>query len=444
MTNIISRLTAVFLALSLLSACKGYQPNKSLANSGGSGPVELPPFDPMPTPAPGATPSPGLMQNYLPLSSGNLKYFGFWTGYLGYEGLIPEVRGFVNFVHFQANWGDINSAMAAGLRLVITPPDDAADIPAWANIVKPHQQRVIAFLVQDEIDCVSAGNPARMAELIAGVEQRATLLKNIFPGAKVMMTLGCFRQDVIPNSGFRVPNGVDYIALEAYYGTATWREWLQRLEPFMNANHRLFMMPGASTSYGDDSSLIARASDILAFAQSDARVIGIWPFTYYSYDYNCAEAGVFCGNGVPGENYNIKPRGGAGVRDMPGLRTHFYNMGKQITMQNTRNPPSSAQLPIDPPPGGIQAPGPTVLWPQDVRANMGFTLDVFGGYYYPGSTIQYSVNQGASYVDAGGAHINVNHVRLGVPAGVPAGQYYVRVRNPDGVVSYPLIFNVAP
>ncbi|HEX4923869.1 MAG TPA: hypothetical protein VFV50_07275, partial [Bdellovibrionales bacterium] len=196
--------------------------------------------------------------------------------------------------------------------------------------------------------------------------------------------------------------------------------------------------------YGDDASLIARANDILAFAQSDARVIGIWPFTYYSYDYNCADAGVFCGNGIPAENYNIKPRGGAGVRDMPGLRTHFYNMGKTITGQNTRNPPSSSMQTIDPPPGAMQPPGPTVTWPQNVRANQTFTLQVFGGPFYPGATIQYSTNRGVTYTDAGGAQINVNQVQLGVPGGVPAGSYFVRIRNPNGVVSYPLEFLVAP
>src|SRR5207245_2960052 len=98
-----------------------------------------------------------------------------------------------------------------------------------------------------------------------------------------------------------------------------WMSKLRLLKSYMNSAQRIFLMPGATEGYGTESQLIQKANDIYAYAQTDPLIVGVFPFDWYSDNYDCASAGVFCGNGVPATNYSIKVIGNSSARDLPNL-----------------------------------------------------------------------------------------------------------------------------
>src|SRR5205807_2742686 len=50
----------------------------------------------------------------------------------------------------------------------------------------------------------------------------------------------------------------------------------------------------------------------------------------YSDNYDCASAGVFCGNGVPATNYSINVIGNRSARDLANLRARYIQIGQSI------------------------------------------------------------------------------------------------------------------
>jgi hypothetical protein len=59
-------------------------------------------------------------------------------------------------------------------------------------------------------------------------------------------------------------------------------------------------------------------------------VVGVFPFDWYSDNYDCASAGQFCGNGVPATNYSIPVIGGRSVRDLANLRARYVQIGQSV------------------------------------------------------------------------------------------------------------------
>ena len=149
-----------------------------------------------------------------------------------------------------------------------------------------------------------------------------------------MMTLGCAFWTY---SNFRIPQGIDYIALESYGSSGdpatTRNEWMSKLsslKTYINSAQRIFLMPGATEGYGTETQLIEKANDIFTYALTDPLVIGVFPFDWYSENYDCASAGVFCGNGVPATNYSIAVIGSRSARDLPNLRARYIQIGHSI------------------------------------------------------------------------------------------------------------------
>jgi hypothetical protein len=193
---------------------------------------------------------------------------------------------------------------------------------------------MLAFFTMDEPDCVANGSTTKFDQLVTSIETQIGHLKESFPGVPTMMTLGC---SFWTYSNFRIPNGIDYIAIESYGSTGdpgtTRNEWLaklQYLKPHLNSSQRIFLMPGATEGYGTESQLIQKANDIYAYALTDPLVIGLFPFDWYSDSYDCAGAGVFCGNGIPSQNYSIKVLGNRSARDLPNLRARYIQIGHAI------------------------------------------------------------------------------------------------------------------
>src|SRR5436309_11436774 len=264
----------------------------------------------------------------------HVQHFGFWAGSLAPQGCSVEQRGSVNFTYLQAGFSGALSdqAVASGMRLLVPSPD-FSDTNA-VNAIKPYTNNILAFFMMDEPDCVAGGNPSTLNTLLTSIENEIVKVHANFPGAKTLFTVGC---GFWSYSNFRIPNGIDYIAVESYGSTgdpgATKNEWLAKLnhlKPQMNGSQRIFLMPGATEGYGTESQLIEKANDIYNYAQTDLLVIGVFPFDWYSENYNCASVGQFCGNGVPATNYSIPVIGRRSVRDLANLRARYIQIGQSI------------------------------------------------------------------------------------------------------------------
>lgn len=264
----------------------------------------------------------------------HLQHFGFWAGSLAPQGSIVEQSGSVNFTYLQAGFSAplADQAVAARMRLLVPSPDfnDASAV----NAIRPYTNSLLAFFMMDEPDCVAGGNTNSLNTLLTSIETEVAKVHANFPGAKTMFTVGC---GFWTYSNFRIPNGIDYIAIESYGSTGdpgtTKNEWLAKighLKPLMNGSQRIFLMPGATEGYGTESQLIDKANDIFNYAQTDPVVIGVFPFDWYSDNYDCARVGQFCGNGVPATNYFIPVIGRRSARDLPNLRARYIQIGQSI------------------------------------------------------------------------------------------------------------------
>lgn len=264
----------------------------------------------------------------------HLQHFGFWAGSLAPQGSIVEQYGSVNFTYLQGGGvgAPADQAVAAGMKLLLASPDfnDANAV----NAIKPYTNSILAFFMMDEPDCVAGGDTNTLNTLLTTIETEIVKVDANFPGAKTMLTVGC---GFWTYGNFRIPNGIDYIAIESYGSTGdpgtTKSEWLSKLnhlKSYMNGSQTIFLMPGATEGYGTESQLIQKANDIYNYAQTDPLVIGVFPFDWYSDTYDCASVGQFCGNGVPATNYSIPVIGGRSVRDLANLRARYIQIGQSI------------------------------------------------------------------------------------------------------------------
>src|SRR5258708_35233853 len=264
-----------------------------------------------------------------------LQHFGFWAGSVAGAGSIVEQRGFVNFTMGAGPGPSADQAIALGMKPMFFAPAFAdPQIQAQLDAIRPYAAKMLAFFTMDEPDCVAGGSTAKLDQLLSSIESQISQLKLSFPGVPTMMTVGCAFWSY---SNFRIPRGLDYIAIESYGSSgdpATTRaeriSKLRLLKPYMNSSQRLFMIPGANDSHGTESQLIQKANDIYTYAQTDPLVVGVFPFDWYSDTYDCAGAGVFCGNGVPATNYSIKVIGNASARDLANLRARYIEIGQSI------------------------------------------------------------------------------------------------------------------
>jgi len=265
----------------------------------------------------------------------HLQYFGFWAGSVAPGGSIIEQRGSVNFTMGSGPGPSADQAVASGMKLMFFAPDFSdPNLQAQLDAMQPYATNMLAFFMRDEPDCVANGDTNKLDQLITSIESNVSQLRLSFPQVPTMMTLGCAFWSY---SNFRIPQGIDFIALESYGNSgdpgATRNEWMSKLaflKPYLNSSQRIFLMPGATEAYGTETQLIQKANDIFTYAQTDPLVMGVFPFDWYSDNYDCADAGVFCGNGVPATNYSISVIGNRSARDLPNLRARYIQIGRSI------------------------------------------------------------------------------------------------------------------
>lgn len=258
-----------------------------------------------------------------------LQYFGYWPGSVSAGGSVDEQKDHVNFTfavgfgwndNAKEEQGDAGPALAAGMKLLMQAPDpDDPHWNDWAAKIEPIRGSIFAFFTMDEPDCQCGGDLAKLDQLLNKVAQEARMVKNRFPGARAMMTVGCIEGIGRGNPHYRIPAEIDYLALEAYQTKAVWLDHLAILRTYMNSSQKLFLMPGATIGYGKESELIQKANDVYEYAKTDPQVIGVFPFDWYGGDKN-------------------EP----GVRDLPNLRARYTQIGKEIIGGAT---PSTPKMP---------------------------------------------------------------------------------------------------
>jgi hypothetical protein len=265
----------------------------------------------------------------------HLQYFGFWAGSVAANASITEQRGTVNFTMGAGPGASGDQAVAAGMKLMFFAPDFSdPNVQSQIDATQPYATNMLAFFMMDEPDCVANGDTNKLDQLLSSIETNINRLKLSFPQVPTMMTVGCAFWSY---SNFRIPQGIDYIAVESYGSSgdpaATRNELMSKLtflKPYLNSSQRIFLMPGATEAYGTEAQLIEKANDIFTYALTDPLVIGVFPFDWYSENYDCASAGVFCGNGVPVTNYSISVIGNRSARDLPNLRARYIQIGHSI------------------------------------------------------------------------------------------------------------------
>ena len=161
----------------------------------------------------------------------HLQHFGFWAGSVAAGGSIIEQRGFVNFTMGAGPGPSADQAVALGMKLMFFAPDFTnPNIQDQLDAIRPYATNMLAFFTMDEPDCVAGGNNARLDQLLASIESQIGQLKLSFPDVPAMMTVGCAFWSY---SNFRIPRGIDYIAVESYGSSGdpgtTRTEWMSKL-----------------------------------------------------------------------------------------------------------------------------------------------------------------------------------------------------------------------
>jgi hypothetical protein len=347
------------------------------------------------------------------MSASPLQHFGYWPGSVDAVDSLEEHAGICNVtkvinVGWNANanaWfdprGEFERARAAGLQVLMNLPegDDRLRLAEWAAIIQPFADQILAFFTMDEPDCVSHGSAARLATLLAQIETDIRDIQTHFPGARTMMTLGCFTA-LMPRIGFRIPTGLTDVAIQAYHGRAQWHAWITRLTPYLAPAQRLWLMPYVAPFDGPDylpktdADVIFEARTIYEYAKTDTRVVGLLPFMWYD-----------------------------GARDRPAVRDELARIGLEILARQVPAPADTA-LRL------------THVIPAKVLAGEPFALALLGTHFAPRARAQYAVGDGP-FRDFPAAVVNPTTLTLQAPA-VPPGTYRVRVTNPDGEATHAL------
>src|SRR5437016_13295686 len=134
-----------------------------------------------------------------------------------------------------------DQAVALGMRLMFFAPDFTdPNVQDQLDEIRPYATNMLAFFTMDEPDRVAGGNNARLDQLLTSIESQISQLKLSFPDVPAMLAVGCAFWS---HSKFRIPRGIDYIAVESYGSSGdpgtTRTEWMSKLrllKTYMNSS----------------------------------------------------------------------------------------------------------------------------------------------------------------------------------------------------------------
>jgi hypothetical protein len=278
---------------------------------------------------PMSPPTTGTVPPLPPLPTGHLKYFGFWAGSVSPGNSISEQQTFVNLTMSAIPGKSADRAIAEGMRLIFTVPDyTGAGFQAFADSIAPYIDQTAAIFLMDEPDCSAGALGQPLTTVLTALDHLIAMIKARFPNTPTMIT-AC--RSFTIESDYRLPVGLDYVALESYGPQSQWLGDLAIMKTLMNGSQKLIMMPGAVAANGfTEPVLVQAASDMFNYAAGDPAVIGIIPFDWYSGAYDCASLNIDCGGGPPTGNYSIPVIGDVSARDLPNLRSEYTQLGKAL------------------------------------------------------------------------------------------------------------------
>jgi hypothetical protein len=239
----------------------------------------------------------------LPASSG-LRYYGYYAARLGGgPSHLAEVAGRsnLNWVNVSdasgyPNAGSVLSGCAPGSCVVNTGfefftcpsggschlyPNYAARWQAEAAAVQPYLTKIAAFYILDE--------PQWQGATPAEIDTSAKLIKQTFPGIKVMM----IEAGPKVTSSLKIPSSVDWIGFDWYCQPfTTIKQKLSVLLSLVPASspQRLFLMPedapvpacAGVAGHTTDANIAAIQRASLTLAEQNPRVIGLLNFGFWT------------------------------------------------------------------------------------------------------------------------------------------------------------------
>jgi hypothetical protein len=234
--------------------------------------------------------------------SSGLRYYGYYAARLTGDSHLPEVAGRSNL-----NWVNISDVdgYAAGVLAGCAPascvvytgneffscdssgvnchlyPDYASRWARLAAAVQPDLSRIAAFYVLDE--------PQWRGATSAEIATSAALIKQTFPGIKVMMVEA--GPEITP--ALSIPASVDWVGFDWYCQPFTTIEQrLATLESLLPASsaQRIFLLPedaplsacAGVSGHETDADIAALQWDYFSLAEQNPRVIGLMNFGFWT------------------------------------------------------------------------------------------------------------------------------------------------------------------
>jgi hypothetical protein len=238
--------------------------------------------------------------------AGTLRYFGYYRD-SDIQNYVCEIQDHSNFSMTTTS----DPAFSAPAKQALEATYGLVD---WGVV---GTNGLGGYLVQDDSDSAHS-TTATWNSNKAWLESQVATIKSSYPNAHLMINLdGTFSQ--IP--GFALPAGFDWFGIECYgrlgNSAADCKTRFDALKLLLPQGGRVWILPPGVTGtagrgYGDETSLIATAQGIFAWAPTEPAILGFEVFLWQS-------------NAVAPD---------IAVRDLPSLKATFRQIGSIITGRN--------------------------------------------------------------------------------------------------------------
>ncbi|MFN0061799.1 MAG: hypothetical protein ACKVPX_04690 [Myxococcaceae bacterium] len=286
----------------------------------------------------------------LPVAPSGLKYFGYWdtSNPRPIDEVLGDQAGYINVTKYSpvpwslaATTVTLRKAAERGLRVVVhwlyfEAIDVGTPIPAqvaeWAQVVQPYANQILAVSIADEPDCNYNGarfpngwTPENCQAQRRKIEANIALVKSILPSAAAWVnytSAWVYGLALAPRFGYAVPSNADWLSFDCYtawgncFGNQSVAQMVTTLQNGLSPRQEIVLIPRAFQ--GDFAGYIPSQDTIAAeaeahfqMASSNPRIVGIFPFIWWSFD----EVGM---------------GPWTGARSSPIVRAKFADIGRRI------------------------------------------------------------------------------------------------------------------
>lgn len=288
-------------------------------------------------------------------ASATLNYFGYWDAHsdprpIGeeladqqdYANVTMRVKLFYNpgTGRFEDPEGGLALARAANLKVIVGYEhnlhagtlfptinwwgNDPQIFNAWVELLTPHVDNIAAIWVADEADCgapfPNGWTEENCALTRANLETVIARIKTAFPTLPTWVNYTSAFAFGLGGPAYDVPANADWISFDCYttwdhcFGNSSVADLHARLRSKLRPHQRIAMVPPALRATLTDAQVAAVADQYLQLALSDPKVVGIFPFIWWT---------------LPGS--------WTGARDAPIIRAKYEEIGRAITGRGSRS-----------------------------------------------------------------------------------------------------------